>query len=114
MKAIIFLIIASVSLNTFAVVAKNKTTRIPTQVNSCDEDMKKAIKDLESKASNVNQEKVTLQDFKLIGAGSNLSLYAAFVNSPSTADNTHWEVVAELNYQTGSCKVVASKRMEAP
>lgn len=48
------------------------------------------------------------------GSGTGLFLFSVFVKSPKTGDNTHWETVAEFNYKTNTCKVIASRHFEAP
>lgn len=114
MKALICLFIGLSSVIASAANTKSKASRKPSQQNTCDADMKAAIINLESKSTQVNADKIKLQEFKSNGSTSYLSLYSAFVTGPATAENTHWEVVAELNYDTGSCKVTYSKRVEAP
>jgi hypothetical protein len=78
--------------------------------------MKTDVTNWEAEEVKVPQQEVKISETRLLGHGAGTFLMSFFVDSPRTADNTHWEVVGEFNLQggTGTCKSVYRRRFEAP
>ncbi len=113
MKQFLFILVFAQAINVYAVAKDQKATR-KVASDSCLSLSTKTAVESEEQLVNDRKTKVNATDQRLLGHGAGTYLYSIFVDSPKTADNTHYEIVGELNFDDGSCKVVYSKRFEAP
>ncbi len=111
MKTFIFIFFTVVEV---MALTKNPKPQRKVANEACLEILSSAVLQSEATKVNVKPDKVKILEQRTLGVGAGTLLYSVFITSPSTADNTHWEIVGELNLEDGSCKAVYSKRFEAP